>query len=228
MSPVLSILLQFFLGTVILTLGVTVAAKLIFPKYNLSKRIWRSVYRYALRAPGARIFNGFKWLTIKLIDTRPEFRIHQTYLENYPVAPLQFFDAIVEILHQQQIIGINIYPVVRREWGLLSPRRLYLVIRYRGAACFIGAARFGTALEVSWRYTATPSKLLLILFQLPWVGRVAGWLMQPPTSYRADMLQAFEQAVRSTVLEATGLLHGQGARPLTDVEQQPLLRQFYG
>jgi hypothetical protein len=72
-----------------------------------------------------------------------------------------------------------------------------------------------------------PGKTFLILFQIPIVGAIAEKLLSPPTFYRTDIYYAFEQIVRSTLLETTNILADQGVRPLAENEQRPLLREFY-
>jgi len=84
----------------------------------------------------------------------------------------------------------------------------------------------GTSFLVSWRY-ATTGKVFLILFQIPMLGAIIERLFAPPTFYRTDIYYAFEQIVRSTLLETTNLLAAQGFRPLAANEQRPLLREFY-
>ena len=85
----------------------------------------------------------------------------------------------------------------------------------------------GTSFLVSWRYAAMPGKAFLILFQVPVIGALFEKLLKPPTFYRTDLYYAFEQIVRSTLLETTNLLVHQGIRPLAENEQRPLLREFY-
>lgn len=185
--------------------------------------------RLLVIAPFKQSYRAIRWLTIKIFTTSPNYRTNQIHLENYPLTPLAFYDAIEEAFARRQIIGIEISRIARREWHLLSSRRIYLLIRFRDAVCFIGAVPLGTSFLVSWRYTAQPSKFLLILFQAPLIGAVAEHLLKPATFYRADFYHAFEQSIRSTVLEATNLIAAaEAVRPLTENEQRPLLREFYG
>jgi hypothetical protein len=200
-----------------------------FPNNKWLKRGLKRAARLVLIEPFKKFYAAIRWLTVKLFTARPDYRLQQIHLENYPVTPLAFYNAVEEILRQRQIIGVEISRIVRREWHLLSARRIYLLIRFRDAVCFIGATPLGTSFLVSWRYTAQPGKLLLILFQVPFAGTIAEKLLKPPTFYRADIYHAFEQVIRSTVLETTNLLTAQeGVRPLTENEQRPLLREFYG
>ncbi len=127
----------------------------------------------------------------------------------------------------RQIIGTEISRVAGLEWHLLSARRIYLLIRFRDVVCFIGALPMGTSFLISWRYATMPAKVFLILFQVPVIGAGVERFLQPPTFYRTDVYYAFEQAVRSTLLETTNLLAHQGIRPLAENEQRSLLREFY-
>ena len=177
--------------------------------------------------PFKLFYQTIRWLVVKIFTTEPDYRLHQIHLENYPLTPLEFYEAVEEVFRQRQIIGTEISRITRREWHLLSMRRVYLLLRFRDAVCIIGALPIGTSFLVSWRYTAMPGKLFLILFQIPMVGACAERLLAPPTFYRTDIYYAFEQIVRSTILETTNLLAHQGVRPLAENEQRPLLREFY-
>lgn len=73
-----------------------------------------------------------------------------------------------------------------------------------------------------------PDRLLLILFQVPFAGALAERLFRRPTFYRTDVYHAFEQAIRSIVLEAANILTEHGIRPLTGDEARPILHEFYG
>lgn len=200
-----------------------------FPNNKWLKRGLKKAARIILIEPFSLFYRALRWLVVKTFTTETDYRLQQIHLENYPLTPLAFFDAVEEVFRQRQIIGIEISRIARREWHLLSTRRIYLLMRFRDAVCFIGATPLGTSFLISWRYAATPGKPLLILFQIPYLGAIAEKLLKPPTFYRADVYHAFEQVIRSTVLETTNLLTAQeGVRPLTENEQRPLLREFYG
>lgn len=229
LSAALFVFLQIILWIVIWLLVLSWLINRFFPNNKWLKRGLKRAARLVLVTPFKRSYEAIRWLTVKLFTTQPDYRLQQIHLENYPVTPLAFYNVVEEILRQRQIIGVEIARIARREWHLLSNRRIYLLIRFRDAACFIGATPLGTSFLVSWRYTAQPGKAFLILFQIPVIGVLAEKLLKPPTFYRADVYHAFEQVIRSTVLEATNFLTAQaGVRPLTENEQRPLLREFYG
>ncbi|MDQ4120038.1 MAG: hypothetical protein M3209_01045 [Acidobacteriota bacterium] len=200
----------------------------LMPNARWHTKLMPKIMRFLFLAPIKNLYRAGRWLVIRIFTTQPDYRFHEMYLENFPVTPLEFYAAIEQAFFQRQIIGASVSRVARLEWHLLSARRIYLLIRFREAVCFIGGVPLGTGFLVSWRYTAEPSKALLILFQIPYVGVIAECLLKPVTFYRADVYRAFEQAVRATVLEAANRLTDRGVRPLTETEQRPLLREFYG
>lgn len=227
LSAVIFAFLQLVLWTVIILLAFSWFISLLFPKAKWHKKILPKVMRFIFIEPFKKLYRAGTWLIVRIFTTRPDYRLQQIYLENYPVAPLTFYEAVEAVVAQRQIIGIGISRITRLEWHLLSARRIYLLIRFRSAVCIVGALPMGTSFLVSWRYTAMPSKLFLILFQIPFVGVVAEKLLAPPTFYRTDIYYAFEQIIRSTLLETTNLLAHQGIRPLAENEQRPLLWEFY-
>lgn len=200
----------------------------LMPNARWHRKILPKTMRLLFLAPIENLYRAGRWLIVRIFTTQPDYRFQQIYLENFPVSPLEFYAAIEQAFFQRQIIGASVSRVARLEWHLLSARRIYLLIRFRDAVCFIGGLPLGTGFLVSWRYSAEPSKALLILFQVLYLGVLAERLLKPPTFYRADVYRAFEQAVRATVLEAANLLTNRGVRPLTETEQRPLLREFYG
>lgn len=198
------------------------------PRNTLQRRLLRSCFRLLFIDPFRQSYRAVHWLTSRLIANNPQYRSHQVYLENYPVTPLQLYAATEQSLLERQIIGVQTERIAKLEWNLLSTRRLYLLVICREAACFIGGVPFGTGLLVSWRYTASPGRLVLTFFQIPFIGFIAEKLLRPPTFYREDHHHAFEQAIRSTVLQATERLTAQQqVRPLQENEARPLLREFY-
>ncbi len=219
--------LQLVLWAVIFQLAFSRIVSFFFPQAKWHKRILPKAMRLVLLEPFKKFYRAVKWLIVRIFTTRPDYRLQQIYLENYPATPLAFYGAVEEVMAQRQIIGTEILRITRLEWHLLSARRIYLLIRFHDAVCFIGAITLGTDFLVSWRYAAEPSKFLLILFQVPYAGVIAERLFKPPTFYRTDVYHAFEQAVRAAVLEATHLLANQGIRTLAENEQRPLLREFY-
>ncbi len=220
--------LSFVFWTVIIFLAFSRFIGILFPKAKWHKKIVPKVIRFVLIAPIKKLYRASKWLMVKIVTARPEYRLQQIYLENYPATPLAFYDAVEGVLAHRQIIGTAVSRISRIEWNLLSARRIYLLIRFRDAVCLIGALPMGTSFLVSWRYAAMPSKVFLILFQIPLLGTGIERLLSPPTFYRTDLYYAFEQIVRSTLLETTNLLADQGIRPLAENEQRPLLlREFY-
>jgi hypothetical protein len=167
------------------------------------------------------------WLANAVDVTRPQYRRNQLFFERYPVSPMELYAVIEQVLQRRQIIGVQVSRVSRLEWHILSARRIYLLIRFRDAVCFIGAVPVGNGLLVTWRYAEMPSRIALVLFEVPYFGTPIERLLAPDTFYRTDLYQAFEQAIRAAVAEATNLLAGRGVRPLTADEQRPLLREFY-
>ena len=229
LSQIIFTFLSLILWVVIWVLLFSWLINRLFPNNKWLKRGLKRAARFLLIEPFKWFYGAVRWLMIRIFTTQPDYRLNQIHLENYPLPPLAFYDAVEQVLRQRQIIGIKVSRIARREWHLLSSRRVYLLICFRDAVCFIGATPLGTSFLVSWRYTAQPGKFLLILFQIPCVGVVAEKLLKPATFYRADVYHAFEQIIRSTVLEATNVLTAhEGIRPLTENEQRPLLREFYG
>jgi hypothetical protein len=228
LSSFLFALLQLVFWTALIFIAWLWVVNRLAPKGTFRRRALRRVFRIIFIGPFGQSYRAVHWIIVRLIINEPQFRSHQTYLENYPVTPLQLYAAVEQAFLERQIIGAEVNRTARLEWHLLSARRIYLLIRCREIVCFISGVPLGNGLLVSWRYSATPGRLLLTLFQIPYMGFVAEKLLRPPTFYREDYHYAFEQAVRATVLQATNRLTvQQNVRPLQGYEARPLLREFY-
>lgn len=212
---------------VIIALGLSWVSRHLLPRNPLIRRVVRGALSLIFVAPFRALNQSGRWLVNAVHDTRPDYRRHQLFFERYPVSPLELYQAIEDVLTRHPIIGIQISRVSRLEWHLLSTRRTFLLLRFRDAVCFISAVPIGTGLLVSWRYAAMPSRLSMILFEIPYFGFIIERLISPPTFYRTDIYEALEQAIRGCVVEATHALANRGVRPLTQAERRPLLREFY-
>lgn len=212
---------------VLMAYGLSWLGRNLLPQDPLLRRLVRSGFRVVLIEPIRRSYRAIRWLTLEAVKADPVYRTRELYFDRYPVTPLELYSLIEEVFATRQIIGVRLSRVSRLEWHLLSARRIYLLVRFRDVVCFIGGVRVGTGLLVSWRFCAMPGRVLLVLFQIPFIGIVAERIISPRTFYRTDLYFALEQAIRESVLEATARLVQRGVRPLTANEQRPLLREFY-
>jgi hypothetical protein len=228
LSVFLFVLLQFVFWLALIYIAWSWLLNWLAPKNTLRRRLLRRGFSLISIEPIRQSYRGIHWATERVIANSPQYRSHKLYLENYPVTPLQLYAAIEQDLLERQIIGVRIGRIARLEWHLLSARRIYLLIRCREIACFVSGVPFGTGLLVSWRYTTSPGRILLTMFQVPYFGFIAEKLFRPATFYREDYHHAFERAIRETVLQATNRLTvQQNVRPLQENEARPLLRDFY-
>lgn len=223
LSQIIFVCLQLVLWPVIIIIILFWLRDRLFPKNKGLKRMVQLV----MIKPFKFFYNGGRWIIVKIFTTQPDYRLQQIYLENFPVTPVAFYEAVEEVFRERQIIGAQISRISQLEWHLLSTRRIYLAIQFRDAVCLIGAMPMGTSFLVSWRYTTLSGKTFLILVQIPILGALFEGLIKPPTFYRTDVYYAFEQIVRSTLLETTNLIVHRGIQPLAENEQRPLHRGFY-
>lgn len=219
--------LPLVLFVVLIAFGVTWLTSNLVPRNAILRRLARFGFRLVLIEPFRKSYRAIRWITVTAVNASPVYRTQQLFFDNYPVTPLELYALIEEVVVARQIVGIHLSRTSRLEWHVFSGRRIYLFIRYRDAVCFISGARVGRGLLVSWRYSAMPGSLSQVLFQVPFIGAVVERLFSPPTFYRTDLYFALEQAIRECVVEATNRLTQRGVRPLTAIEQRPLLREFY-
>lgn len=213
------------IATIILLIGLVWVWKFI-PHNRQIWRIFTTFYQWLLVKPLSVCFQSSKFILERLFS-RSDYRVHQVFLDNYPISTLEFYQTVEAVLANRQVVGAEISHLTRYEWNLLSTHRIYLQIRFRQARCVIGGLSLGTGFQLTWRYGIIPNKFWIVLFDIPFLGQVAEQLFSPPTFYRNDVYLAFEQLMRATITETTNQLTQIGFRPLTEFEQRPLLREFY-
>lgn len=228
LSTVILGCLPLVLLIVMMAYGLSWLEQNLLPQNRLLRSLSKALFRLVLIEPFRKSYQVVRWLCVTSFNTNPNYRTHQRFFDNYPVTPLELYTLIEEVVATRQIIGLRLTRVTRLEWHLLSSRRIYLLIRFRDAVCFICGVPVGTGLMVTWRYAVFPGRVLMVLFQVPFIGFLAERVLSPPTFYRTDLYFALEQAIRECVLEASNRLAQRGVRPLTANEQRPLLREFYG
>lgn len=219
-------LLQVVFWIVLIVFGFSWLVSFLFPKNRWLKKMLRSFVR-GLFKPIQALFRSFKWLIYKAFTTRPDFNRRRTVIEDCQFTPLELFDEIEEVFQTRHVDRTVISRIKRREWHLLSTSRTYLLISFRQSAFIISAVVLGTSLLITERFTRTPSRLFLIILQVPVLGAVMEHFLVPPTFYREDIYYAFEQSVRSSLREATDLLDARELGEPNIVEQQPVLEEFY-
>lgn len=220
--------LPLVLLVVLMAFGASWLGRNLLPNHPLLRRSVRAIVHLIFIAPLRNSYRAVRWLCVTAFNANPNYRTHQLFFDNYPVAPLELYGVIEAAFEARQINGVELSRVSRLEWHLLSSRRVYLHVRFRDAVCFIGAIPMGNGLLVSWRYSIWPGRIWMVLFQIPLLGILAERTFLHPTFHRTDVYFAFEQAIQRCVAEATDTLAHRGVRPLADNEQQPLLREFYG
>jgi hypothetical protein len=67
-----------------------------------------------------------------------------------------------------------------------------------------------------------------IVLAIPFFGTLYERIFKPSTYYKADTTLMFQSVVHTAVLEVVDqVLSSKGARPLTELERKPIMREFY-
>jgi hypothetical protein len=67
-----------------------------------------------------------------------------------------------------------------------------------------------------------------VVLAIPFFGALYERIFQPSTYYKTDMTLMFQSVVHTAVLEVVEqVLSSKGARPLTELERKPIMREFY-
>jgi hypothetical protein len=147
------------------------------------------------------------------------------------VQPREFYESVKGLVAQQQIRGVQMRVVEFNEGGALSDKREYLRVQHDEDVFDLCAVPFGGGLYVSSWLAERPSPVTDALAALPVFGiLVRAYLrfMHPETYYRVDSALLFQSVVHSCVLQALEeLITIQGARPLSEFDRKPVMRELY-
>ena len=67
-----------------------------------------------------------------------------------------------------------------------------------------------------------------IVLAIPIFGALYGYIFKPSTYYKTDTTLMFQSMVHTAVLQVVEqVLSSKGARPLTELERKPIMREFY-
>ena len=67
-----------------------------------------------------------------------------------------------------------------------------------------------------------------IVLAIPFLGGLYERFFKPSSYYKADTTQMFQSVVHTAVLEVIDqVMSSKGARPLTELERKPIMREFY-
>jgi len=96
-------------------------------------------------------------------------------------------------------------------WGIVLSVGLAWLVGY-----LLREGHFGTEVED-------------IVLAIPFFGALYERIFKPSTYYKIDTTLMFQSVVHTAVLEVVDqVLSSKGARPLTELERKPIMREFYG
>jgi hypothetical protein len=218
MDPAILHLGMILLATILVLLPVSA----IMSRYVRRKRL-RSNLKSLLRHLTDPFRFGFRIAT--LTQRREQtLRTQQLVLENFPMTPLQFFAYVQDAIEERQIPGVNLHLITRRQVGFGGSRRRYLCVTYQSSICIVGAVPLGTAFVVSWRCGELATWARLILLEHPVLYSTIDWFIRPPTFYRIDVNEAFQQLMQRLITDViTNVTEPQVVRVLNETERQQIL-----
>jgi hypothetical protein len=140
-----------------------------------------------------------------LIETRTKVLSHWHHtFDNINFSSQEFYTTLRTAIMQRKIPGINILRVTHSERLILSPKREYLRINWKGETFDICAAPYGEGMYVSWWFVETTTRFHRFLRRVP----IINWLYTTKTYHRVDLEQMFEDLVHHCVLESIDVMTG--------------------
>lgn len=129
-----------------------------------------------------------------------------------PFEPMEFYDTLKKLIDANGIQGLSFSNITHSESGLLSAKRTYLRVTYRGYIMDICAAPFAKeAFFVSWWLGDTGVTFRDYLSSIPVIGRL--FTRREKTFYELDTEIMFKETVAHCVKSTVeGLTETKGVR----------------
>lgn len=141
----------------------------------------------------------------------------------------EFYAEIERLIGIHNLNDLKTERVNLSEGGLLSSKREYLQVKRGDHVFHVCAAPYGHGFFVSWWLGAVEQGIVAWLATKPVIGFLVRNLVKPLTYYKIDTALMFQSITHSAVSEAlNGMLSAKGLRALTEHEQKPVMRDFFG
>jgi hypothetical protein len=155
---------------------------------------------------------------------RPTVTEHRYQLfGNLQTSTLDFYKAIEDTLKEMQVPDLKISVIYYHEDGLMSAKRAYLRVQYKGLGYTICGAPYGTSFFISWREDEQEPTGRHLVSNIPHIGKALAALLSGKSRYREDteiMYRETMQAVLQRMVEQLG--QEKGFRGFAELEKKPL------
>lgn len=143
-------------------------------------------------------------------------------------SPLEFYNLVEQEISESGLIGINFSQYTRREGGLLSPRRIYLRVRYERLYFDLCAFLSGRSFVVSYWLHVERFGIADLLEEIPGVEFLIETALRPATYFSIDVLEHFQHEVHNAVLRVIDELSGNDdADSLPPEARQPVWEEIW-
>lgn len=140
----------------------------------------------------------------------------------------RFYASVEEAVKKRNIYDVKISRVDYRESGIFSAKREYLRVKWKKYIFDICAAPFGNGFFISWWLGSSPSKIMALIYMIPFFGPLLVRTFKPETYYQLDSTAMFQESISRAVLEVVDdATEKNGLRSLSELERKPILQDMF-
>lgn len=152
----------------------------------------------------------------------------QARLNGVACSSLEFFEIVQASVIAKELPNISFSYVTRREGGWLSPKRVYLRIRYRHLFFDVSAFVVGGSLVVGWWLHEDSHGVADLLAEIPGFGFVLEKTIRAATYYTVDFIDFFQRTIHESILRAIDELSEEnGLGILPNEARQPVWEEIW-
>ncbi len=127
----------------------------------------------------------------------------------------EFYDTLENSLFERKIPDVTVRRVTHNERIILSSKREYFRINWKGETFDVCAASYGNGMYVSWWFVDRSTRLHRLVMRIP----VIKYLNTTKTYHRADLEQMFADLIHLCVLESIDGMTGIAGSTLSETDR---------
>lgn len=139
-----------------------------------------------------------------------------------------FYESVDKLIGARKVPDVKVWVENYHEGGIITAKRLYLLVGRKDHVFYICAAPFGNGFFISWWLGEKLSEFVMIVNNIPWIGPPLIRMFHPETFYTIDTALMFQDSIHSAVIEVLDeRMKGQGLRLLSELERKPIMRELF-
>lgn len=168
---------------------------------------------------------------IVLIVGKKEATLHSnwnTLIDKFDYSSKEFYALLRKELESRGVENISYSSEAHWQGSLVSSRRLYLRVKWKGYYYDCCCAPYGNGTFFSWWLLIEETRAEKMIARIPFVGGRLKNILFPMTYYRADTISMFMTYAQNSVLKVIDdITKDSGVRSIPSDERKPIMRDVF-